>query len=100
MTIRIRILTAVLCSLALSACAANLCERKNNWLSARCAGTDVTWSPDTLCEQNLDRCNTGQLQMFEKYVQCLESQSACSLDVLGQCGQAYPGGVNLQCAAQ
>jgi hypothetical protein len=85
---------------ALSACAANFCERKEKWLASHCVGGDVTWSPDPTCEAALENCNEGQIAQANAYVACLEAQNVCSLDVMGACAQQHPGGVNLQCAKQ
>jgi hypothetical protein len=83
---------------SLSACGANLCQRKDRVLTRKCEGTDVTYSPDTLCERNLDVCGEGKLRLFEQYVQCLEAINVCSLETINGCASKYPGGVNLQCA--
>lgn len=83
-----------------SACAANLCERKDRFFRDRCAGSDVSYSPDPLCLPNLDRCSEGQLAAMAAYVQCLESANVCSLEVIGTCAEQHPGGVNLQCPTQ
>jgi hypothetical protein len=83
--------------MSVSGCAANLCQRKENWLENHCSGTDVTWSHDAMCEDNIDKCDPGHMKQLEGYVMCLESQNSCSLDTIGQCGQSYPGGVNLVC---
>lgn len=88
---------ALLAAFALSACSSNLCVRKEKWLESHCAGTDVSWSHDSTCEAAIDKCDQGHLAQMEGYVKCLESQNVCSLDVMAQCQQAYPGGVNLSC---
>ena len=66
--------------------------------SAACSGKSLAYSPDTLCERNLDVCNANQLAAFKAYVQCLEAMKMCSFEAVGQCAAAHPGGVNLQCA--
>lgn len=80
-----------------TACSANLCQRQVKAMG-KCQGTDVTFTPDSMCEHNLDVCGPAKLGAFEQYVRCLEGMRACSLDAIGQCAQAYPGGVNLMCA--
>ncbi|MCB9655949.1 MAG: hypothetical protein H6729_17620 [Deltaproteobacteria bacterium] len=91
--------TALIAAIATTAgCAANLCERKNTFFERRCAGTDLTYSPDPLCEPNLENCNEGQLRAFEGYVRCLEAANVCSMEIVSQCAAQHAPGVNLQCA--
>jgi hypothetical protein len=78
-----------------SACA-NLCARKSSWFDRTCAGTDVAHS-DPMCEHNLDKCTDGQKAAFEAYVECLEANNQCSLDIVAGCASRHPGGVNLMC---
>jgi hypothetical protein len=92
------LLLALFIPIIFAGCKASLCERKDRWLARNCAGGDVTWSPDDTCEAKVETCNRAQLAQFEGYVKCLESSRECSLDVMGRCGQQYPGGVNLFCA--
>lgn len=92
-------LLLVSASLTLSGCASSLCARKEAWLKNHCAGTDVTWSHDATCERAIEHCDEGHLAQMQGYVSCLESQNVCSLDTMNQCGQQYPGGVNLSCPA-
>ena len=92
------VVTALILSVSVAGCAANLCERKNSWMENNCAGTDVTYTPDTLCQHNLDNCSGPKLKIFDAWVNCLESLNECSLEALNKCNQKYPGGMNLQCA--
>jgi hypothetical protein len=82
-----------------SACAPNLCQRKHTVMtSSACSGKSLAYSPDTLCERNLDVCNANQLAAFKAYVRCLEAMKMCSFEAVNQCAAAHRGGVNLQCA--
>lgn len=82
-----------------AACAGpNLCERKDRFMTNRCAGGDVTYHRDATCEEKIARCTPSHLAQLEGYVSCLESQNVCSMEALAQCAQAYPGGVNLACS--
>lgn len=78
-----------------SACA-NLCARKQSWFDRTCRGTDVAHS-DPLCEDNLDKCTPGQKAAFQAYVECLEANNQCSLEIVSACAARHPGGVNLMC---
>ncbi len=81
-----------------TACAGpSLCERKAKFLNTRCSGGSVTATPDPYCENRVKNCNPAQLAQFKGYVSCLESAGVCSLEVMNQCRQKYPGGVNLTC---
>ncbi len=80
-----------------SACAASLCERKDKYLQTYCVGGDVTYHLDASCEAKVERCGPGQLAQLEGYVTCLEQKQMCSLDVMNDCAQRFPGGVNLSC---
>ncbi len=81
-----------------SACAGNLCERRASYLSDRCAGTGVVYTPDALCERNLDVCPDSKLKAFGQYVGCLERHKVCSMEVISACAAKHPTGVNLMCA--
>lgn len=83
--------------LTLSACASNLCQRKDRWFSSTCAGSDVSYSSDPMCASNIERCDQAHLNQLEGYVACLEAEKMCSMDIIASCGQKFPGGVNLQC---
>jgi uncharacterized protein with NAD-binding domain and iron-sulfur cluster len=90
--------SALALALLSAGCAPNLCQRRSTAMG-KCAGTDVTYRPDELCEANLERCPAGNIQQFEAYVMCLESMAQCSLDTVNGCAARYPGGVNLMCPA-
>lgn len=85
---------------ALAGCAAGLCERRADFFSSRCAGTDVAYSPDPYCEQKIESCTPAQKAQMEAYVGCLESANQCSLAIVAQCAEQHPGGVNLACPSR
>jgi len=91
------LVAALAAPLVLSACAANLCERRDNFMRSTCAGSNVTYGGDPMCEKKIEKCNEGQLAQFRGYIECLEAQKVCSMEVLSACAQKYPGGVNLVC---
>lgn len=80
-----------------TSCAASLCERRDAFMRNTCAGSNVTYTGDPMCERKVKKCNQAQLAQFQGYVQCLESQKVCSMEVLAGCAEKYPGGVNLAC---
>lgn len=87
----------VVAPFVLSACAASLCERRDTFMHSTCAGTNVTYGGDPMCENKIKKCSPGQLAQFEGYVSCLETQKMCSMEVLAGCAERFPGGVNLVC---
>ncbi len=88
----------VLAPALLSACAASLCERQDNFMHKTCAGTNMTYSGTPMCEQKVAKCDAAHLAQFEGYVTCLEQKKVCSMEVLTSCAEKYPGGVNLVCS--
>lgn len=88
----------VLAAGLLTSCATGLCERRDNFMRTTCAGTDVTYQGDPMCESKIENCTEAQLAQFRGYIECLESQNICSMDTLGSCAEAWPGGVNLMCS--
>src|SRR5262245_22173367 len=86
----------LLSSLSFGACA-SICERKDNWLAKNCPGTDVSSSPDPTCEDRLADCEEGQLAQARGYVECLEKQNQCSMDIMAACQAQFPNGVNVSC---
>ena len=94
-----KLFVAVLFASFAAGCAGpNLCERKENFLANHCAGTDVSYSSDAYCQEKIGKCSPAHLKQLEGYVSCLEAANLCSLEVMGQCAQAHPGGVNLICS--
>ena len=91
------LLACLLTPVVLSACAAGLCERRDSFMQKTCAGTDVTYHGDPMCENKIAQCSEGQLAQFRGYIECLESQKICSMDALSACAETWPGGVNLYC---
>ncbi len=87
----------LLASSMLSACAASLCERRDNFMHSSCAGTNVTYGGDPMCENKIKKCSPAHLAQFEGYVACLEAKKVCSMEVLASCAERFPGGVNLVC---
>ena len=94
---RFTLLPLFVALLSLEACASSLCERRDDFLRNRCAGTSVTYTGDPMCEANVANCSDAQKAQFAGYVACLESQTICSLEALGRCAEQWPGGVNLAC---
>ena len=92
-----QVFSIVLLPLALEACASSMCERRDDFLRNRCAGTSVNYTGDATCEAKIARCSDAQKAQFEGYVSCLESQEICSLEALAACAEKWPGGVNLSC---
>jgi hypothetical protein len=90
---------ALILAAQLAACSPSLCARKDNWFKNHCAGTDVAYSSDPMCEKNLEHCDRAHLAQAQGYISCIESQNSCSLDGIAACGNQYPGGVNLVCTA-
>jgi len=90
-------LAAALVSAVLGGCAAGLCERRAQYFSQRCTGTDVTYSPDPGCKAKIASCTEPQKAAMDAYVSCLEAANECSLQVVARCAEAHPGGVNLAC---
>lgn len=81
----------------LSACASSLCERRDTFMRSTCAGSNVTYGGDPMCERKVEKCDEAHLAQFRGYVECLEAQKVCSMEALASCAQKYPGGVNLVC---
>lgn len=90
-------IVALAAPLVLSACAANLCERRDNFMRSTCAGSNVTYGGDPMCEKKIEKCSEGQLAQFRGYIECLEASKMCSMEVLAGCAEKWPGGVNLVC---
>lgn len=85
--------------LGLAGCASvpSLCERKARYLTTQCQGK-LSVAPDPYCEQSIKNCGSGHLAQMEGYVACLEAADECSLDVMRNCQEKFPGGVNLSCS--
>ena len=98
MPLLFRVIPVLIAPFVLGACASSLCERRDDFLRNRCAGTSVTYTGDPLCEANIANCSDAQKAQFAGYVACLENQKICSLEALGTCAEKWPGGVNLTCS--
>jgi hypothetical protein len=50
-----------------------------------------------MCESNFGKCTEVQKAAFRAYVECLEAQNQCSLDIVQSCAARHSAGVNLMC---
>ncbi|MFO0724440.1 MAG: hypothetical protein U1E65_11690 [Myxococcota bacterium] len=95
-----RLIAGLLLALAASqtACAPNLCQRKERFFRGVCGG-ELSYS-DPMCERNLDRCDATAKAAIEGYVSCLEAIGQCSQDAIAACGAQYPQGRNRFCEGE
>ncbi|MEM1024269.1 MAG: hypothetical protein AAGD10_01505 [Myxococcota bacterium] len=89
---------ALLLALLASACATDICARRDAFFARSCVGTDVSYTPDAMCRERIEHCSVEQREAFAAYVQCLETANRCSMEVVASCARRHPGGVNLSCA--
>lgn len=90
----------ILISATFLGCAAGLCQRRADFFTRQCSGTDVVYNPDPQCEAKIEHCSEAQKAAMDAYVSCLEQANECSLAVVGRCAEAHPGGVNLACPSR